>query len=136
MTSDAVRLAAAARSFEGVPFRLHGRDPVTGLDCVGLVAASLSKIGRPASPPNGYSLRRCDPAPLLSHAQLAGFRQCEGDMLEGDLILVRPSPGQFHLLLAVSGVEFAHAHAGIGRVAIAPRPGSWPQIRQWRLAED
>ena len=136
MTGIAERLAAAARTLEGTPFRLHGRDPATGLDCVGLVVSSLTMIGRDISAPNGYSLRRCDPAPFLSHAQLVGLRECAGPVLTGHVVLVRPSPGQFHLLVAVSAHDFAHAHAGIGRVVIAPRPENWPIIRQWQLADD
>ena len=50
-------LAAAAESLVGTRFRLHGRDPDTGLDCVGLLAASLAAIGRAAPLPNGYRLR-------------------------------------------------------------------------------
>ncbi len=34
-------LAAAALNLIGTPFRLHGRDPATGLDCVGLVAEAM-----------------------------------------------------------------------------------------------
>ena len=34
-------IAAAARALVGVPFRLQGRDPALGLDCVGLVGAAL-----------------------------------------------------------------------------------------------
>ncbi len=136
MISDAELLAAAARTLEGSAFRLHGRDPATGLDCVGLIAASLGLIGRDICVPNGYSLRRCDPAPFLSHAQLAGFREWEGSPSAGDVVLVRPSAGQFHLLLAVSANKFAHAHAGVGRVVITDRPQNWPTVRQWRLSDD
>ena len=39
-------LAEAALGLLGVPFRLHGRDPATGLDCVGLVAEALRRAGR------------------------------------------------------------------------------------------
>lgn len=136
MISENERLAAAACSLAGVPFRLHGRDPATGLDCVGLVAACLTLIGRKVAPPNGYSLRRCDPAPLISHAGLAGLVEEAGPLQPGDVALVRPAPGQFHLLIAVSDDQFAHAHAGIGRVVVAPRPENWPIIRHWRLADD
>ena len=38
-------IAAAARALVGVPFRLQGRDPVLGLDCVGLVGAAMRAAG-------------------------------------------------------------------------------------------
>ena len=34
-------LATAAEQLIGIPFRLHGRNPETGLDCVGVVAAAV-----------------------------------------------------------------------------------------------
>ena len=40
-------LACAAESYIGARFRLHGRDPVTGFDCLGLVLVAMRDIGRP-----------------------------------------------------------------------------------------
>ena len=40
-------LALAAESYVGASFRLHGRDPITGFDCLGLVLVALAEIGRP-----------------------------------------------------------------------------------------
>jgi hypothetical protein len=55
MTGD--ELAAQARALVGAPFRLHGRDPETGLDCLGVLAAALAACGISARLPNGYVLR-------------------------------------------------------------------------------
>ena len=38
-------IIAAARAAIGARFRLHGRDPATGLDCVGLVACAAPRAG-------------------------------------------------------------------------------------------
>ena len=38
-------LARAAAGCLGVRFRLHGRDPATGLDCLGLLGAALVATG-------------------------------------------------------------------------------------------
>ena len=40
-------LAHAAEGFVGASFRLHGRDPIIGLDCVGLVLLAMAEIGQP-----------------------------------------------------------------------------------------
>ena len=56
------RVEAAARALVGVRFRLHGRDAVHGLDCVGLVALAT---GRAA--PTGYGWRSGDEG---------GWRRC------------------------------------------------------------
>ena len=50
-------LARAALGLKGAPFRLHGRDPATGLDCIGLFAVAMARAGRPVALPNGYALR-------------------------------------------------------------------------------
>jgi cell wall-associated NlpC family hydrolase len=51
------RVAAAALALVGTPFRLHGRDPLTGLDCVGLAACALTMAGLTTQPPRRYALR-------------------------------------------------------------------------------
>ncbi len=37
--------------FRGVPWRLGGRDPATGLDCLGFALAALGRLGRPGEDP-------------------------------------------------------------------------------------
>ena len=53
-------LALAAESYVGASFRLHGRDPITGFDCLGLVLVALAEIGRPVRVPLRYALRNLD----------------------------------------------------------------------------
>ena len=47
-----------ARAAIGARFRLHGRDPESGLDCVGLAGHALGITGLPS----GYALRGRDRA--------------------------------------------------------------------------
>jgi cell wall-associated NlpC family hydrolase len=126
-------LATAAERLIGAPFRLHGRDPVRGLDCVGLVAIALTAIGRPAPVPAGYRLRRARIERILGAAAVVGLAQAEGAIEPGDVLLVRPGPGQHHLVVAAQGGGFIHAHAGLGRVVMTPPPLTWPVARHWRL---
>ena len=102
-----VRLAAAAEALVGAPFRLHGRDPATGLDCVGVVTAALSAIGRQAKEPQGYGLRNRSIARLLALAEVNGFAETCEPIAVGDLLLVRPGPAQHHLLLATGRNRFS-----------------------------
>ena len=127
-------LAAAAERFVGVPFRLHGRCPERGLDCVGLVAAALAAIGRKAIAPAGYRLRQTDVGRWLAAAVEAGLVESAGEIEPGDVLLVRPGPAQHHLLIAGREGGFVHAHAGLGRVVITPTPLPWAEERCWRLA--
>lgn len=126
--------ALAARSLIGTPFRLHGRDPASGLDCVGLVHAALTAIGREPPTPGRYALRNLQVAGLLSLLPHAGFVAAEADILVGDLVIVKPAPAQFHLAIAGSRTSFIHAHAAIGRVVESPAPLPWPVAGHWRLA--
>lgn len=123
------RLGPAALAFVGVPFRLHGRDPVHGLDCVGLVAAAMAAQGLNPVAPNGYRLRIGDIGPWLSAAAASQLREVDQG---GDIALALVAPLQPHLLIMADG-GFVHAHAGLGRVTFAPGPVPWPILRRWRV---
>lgn len=129
-----VQLADAAETLVGAPFRLHGRDRATGLDCLGVVAVSLAACGRTPSVPTGYGLHVRAIDRFLAAADAAGLRQTEEAVEPGDVVLVRPAPGQHHLLVARDGWTFIHAHAGLRRVVAMPGPLPWPVLRRWRLA--
>ena len=134
MTSDGERFARAAERFLGTPFRLNGRDPVAGLDCIGLVDASLRAIGRTPVSPAGYRLRNKSADPWLQHAEQSGFRPASGARTVGDLLLISPGPGQHHLVIVENDTKVIHAHAGLRRVvrhsiAFPARP-----LAHWRLA--
>jgi cell wall-associated NlpC family hydrolase len=124
-------LAAAAEQLLGVRFRLHGRDPGTGLDCIGVLAAALAAIGRPALLPTGYALRSRTLPSLEPIVAACGFAACEGAVLPGDVLMLRTGPCQHHLAIAVRG-GFVHAHAGLRRVVIAPSLDE-PVVGRWRL---
>ncbi len=129
-----VDLAAAAEALVGAPFRLNGRDPAAGLDCMGVVAAAIRACGHEVREPDGYGLRNRSVAPLLDLAAANGLAEVEGPIAPGDVLLVRPGPGQHHLLVAAGSDRFVHAHAGLRRVVAQPGPLPWPTLRHWRLA--
>ncbi|HMO68144.1 MAG TPA: NlpC/P60 family protein [Novosphingobium sp.] len=127
-------LARAGRGLEGTPFRLHGRDPATGLDCIGLFAAAMARAGRAVSVPNGYALRARHLPELSRLAAAAGFSPVsDGQALPGDVCMVRPGPVQFHLAIALADGLFVHAHAGLGKVVVTPLSPDWPVVGHWRL---
>lgn len=125
-------LATAAEQLAGVPFRLHGRDPSSGLDCVGVVSEAFAVCGRRIEEPRDYGLRNRSIGRWLEFADAAGLEPtCTA--APGDVLLVRPGPAQHHLLVALGGDRFVHAHAGLRRVVIQPGPPPWPVERRWRL---
>jgi cell wall-associated NlpC family hydrolase len=121
-------VALAAQELVGTRFRLHGRDPATGLDCVGLVAAAIG-----CDAPLAYRLRNRDISDALAFAPAAGLDGADGAIKPGDLLLVRSGPAQHHLLIADMRGGFIHAHAGLRRVVAMPGPLPWPIERHWRL---
>lgn len=123
--------ADAALQLVGVPFRLHGREPESGLDCVGVVAEALCRAGRAVCVPEGYSLRAASAAQFFGCAEQSGLTRVATD---GDVLLCMVNPIQPHLVIAVPG-GFVHAHASLGRVTFMPPPLDWPVIAQWRLAQ-
>ena len=128
------QLAGAAQALVGTPFRMHGRDPATGLDCIGVLAASLAACGRQAALPNGYALRNRRLPELGRFAADCGLVAITDQVSTGDVLLVQAGPGQFHLLVAADNGGFIHAHAGLRRVVRSAAPLDWPVIAHWRLA--
>jgi len=128
--------AAAAESLVGTPFRFRGREPHSGLDCVGLVIAALQRIGSAAPPVPPYAMRQRDFAAQITTVAAAGFESVHDAVRPGDLLLLQAGPAQVHLAIAGRGGGVIHAHAGLGRVVITPPPCPLPIERHWRLRED
>ncbi|NCP13757.1 MAG: C40 family peptidase [Sphingomonadales bacterium] len=132
MTATGETLAEAARALIGCPFRLHGRDPATGLDCVGLVSAVLQANGARPAPPSGYALRNLDIAQWLPSARESGLVLSIGPIRAGDVLLIALGHYQHHLAIAADPLCVVHAHAGLRRVVLQPRDPAWQIDVKWR----
>lgn len=126
-------IARAAEGLVGTAYRLHGRTPATGLDCLGLASATFAAAGRHLPLPTGYALRIRDLARLLPDLDRCGLLAVDGPVEPGDLLLTQVSPTQFHLLIAATEGRFVHAHAGIRQVVMQDGPLEWPIAHHWRL---
>lgn len=117
-----------------MPFRLHGRDPATGLDCVGLVAAAYAAAGhRPAALPDRYRLRGNDLKIVEAWLAASGLVDASGAVRAGDVLLCAMGFAQMHLMLL--GPDGAvHAHAGLGRVVLTPGAPPGTMIRRCRFS--
>lgn len=136
MVPPGEQLAAAAEALVGSRFRLHGRDPATGLDCVGVLAAALAAIGRSAPLPTAYHLRSRAIPNLSAVAQQCGLVPVESAAEPGDVLLARVGPCQFHVVIVAHGADFIHAHAGLKRVVIGPLGEDWRVTCHWRLSAE
>jgi cell wall-associated NlpC family hydrolase len=122
---------AAARGAAGVRFRLHGRDPAFGLDCVGLAALAARAAGFAGAIPADYALRGGDPSEMIDAAGLARIVDPES----GDLLLFSAGPAQFHLAVLVPG-GIVHADAMLRRVVERPGVPPWPLVAAWRFERE
>ncbi|MGN6277182.1 MAG: peptidoglycan endopeptidase [Sphingomonas sp.] len=122
---------AAARGAVGARFRVHGRAPEEGLDCVGLVAWALAAGGWRAEVPSGYRLRG-DPGRVAALVERFGLvRVAIGRA--GDVVLAASGPGQGHLAI-LTGDGVVHADAMLRRVVERPGAVPWPVIGFWRFS--
>ncbi|MFM6933417.1 MAG: hypothetical protein ACKOUT_14385 [Novosphingobium sp.] len=129
-----VELAKAAEALAGTPFRLHGRDPHVGLDCIGLIDCALAAIGSEAMFPNGYALRTGQWPGLDEIAAKRGFAAESGPVFPGDVMLLKPCASQMHFTIAgLRRGTWIEAHAGLRRVVITAISDRFPAIRRWRL---
>lgn len=128
------QLASEAAKLVGGPFRLHGRDPHSGLDCIGLLAAAMAAAGRPIVVPTGYPLRLNDLTRWLPDPQAWGFVATSLPFEAGDVVLTQPGPGQFHLAIAGPAQTWIHAHAGLRRVVSETEFRAGSILHHWRLS--
>lgn len=130
----ATAFAAAAEALAGTRFRLHGRDPATGLDCLGLIVAAMATSGRIVSLPGSFGLRRRGLGNADEVAAGLGLVAMTGPIVAGDVLLMLCSPVQPHLAVALAGGRVVHAHAGLGRVVVGPCDPAWTLARHWRFS--
>ena len=125
------RAFAAARMMVGVRFRPQGRDPATGLDCVGLVWEAYAAAGCMLRAPRDYPLRGWREERIVAALAAAGFGVVTDDR-DGDVALVELPAGQFHLGLT-GGDRMVHAHAGLRRVVETPLGAGFARATRWRF---
>ncbi|HEX7871854.1 MAG TPA: peptidoglycan endopeptidase [Sphingobium sp.] len=136
MSGVGERVRDVALSLLDVPFRLHGRSAETGVDCVGLALLCVREAGVVVPDPPAYRMRTGGMAAAPGWLRRAGFVPGEGGRWPGDLVIVRVSALQLHLVID-AGDSAVHAHAGLGRVVRSPWPegdaGGWTEVSRWRL---
>ena len=126
-------IASAAARLVGAKFRLHGRDPATGLDCVGVVASAFERAWIRLDLPQGYHLRNTSISGFLHMIEGSGLRAAGLPIRPGDVVMVMPGPAQHHLLVAESERSFIHAHASLRRVVRMTGALPWPIEVIWRF---
>ena len=127
------RLAAEALALVGSRFRLHGRDPASGLDCVGVLDIALERAGCPIRLPIDYTMRsRAADRPAQVADQL-GLLSANGLPVAGDILLLKVGPEQLHFVLCAGADAYVHAHAGLRRVVLSPALPDGEIVGHWRM---
>ncbi len=131
-------VAESALRLIGTPFRLHGRDPGTGLDCVGLVAICLGEAGCSVHLPTGYRLRNNNAKAWLQRVDLGVLEPVAEPQQPGDVALIAPSPAQLHLVVITEiergqPTEITHAHAQLRRVVRQTLAAPLAPIASWHV---
>lgn len=112
-----------ARSLVGVPFRAQGRNPLTGLDCVGVVLWCFAIPARFVR--RDYRLRGAHLGEIEAALSIWFNRTGSTRGRAGDVMLFVLSRDQNHLAINC-GHTFVHADASLRRVVETPIAGSWP----------
>jgi len=132
MPADA--FARAALDLVGTRFRLHGRDPATGLDCLGVIASALRASRRPCELPTGYRIRTADWPSAADWAARNGFAAARPPLAPGDVLITRSGPAQLHLaVVSPDALQVIEAHAGLAKVVCSPLPTRPAILHLWRL---
>lgn len=129
MTCDPEQIVRRARALVGVRFRPQGREPETGLDCVGLV---LEAFELPASR-RDYRLRGSHREEI--ERELAQYFVSVSAKMAGDVLLCEIAADQVHLAIECGG-SFIHADAGIRRIVDTPGRPRWPVVGIFRRISD
>jgi cell wall-associated NlpC family hydrolase len=129
MIRDTQDIIRRARSLVGSPFRPQGRDPQTGLDCVGLVLWVFQIEARPVRRDyrlSGEHLSELDKTLSNQFQRLPAAMKAAGDIL-----LCRVRHGQAHLAIECGG-SIIHADAKVRRVVERRGECAWPIIAAFR----
>lgn len=118
-----------ARACLGIPFRMQGRDPSSGLDCIGLAAFACGI----EPPPARYALRGGVLRDMLATIDASGLVRVPAAE-PGDVVMLQAGVQQFHLGVLVPG-GLVHADGRLGRVVERSGPLPWPVIAAWRVDE-
>ena len=112
-----------ARALIGCRFRPQGRDPQTGLDCIGLACAAYRVPTTEI--PFDYRLRGNHYGQLVNGLRPWFRRVAKAGGRAGDLVLLEVAPDQFHVAV-LTHAGFVHADARLRKVVEAPGTPIWP----------
>ena len=133
MNDRGAELASAPESLLDTPFKLHGRNAQSGVDCVGVLLIALRTLGIRIVEPPSYSLRNICVRRQVAAARYNELEEVSGPISLGDVLLLKISAVQFHLGIVSRGNTIVHAHAGLGRVVVSSLTDAYVIENHWRI---
>lgn len=112
----------AARKYLGVKWKHQGRNPESGLDCLGLVVQVAKDMGMTPHDPVDYT-KSPDGQRLL--AELNTQLNPVVDYDTGDILLIRMGTNPQHLAFVTESGGIIHSYANIRRVVEHPLDDEW-----------
>lgn len=136
-----MRLDEAARAYVGTPFRHQGRNPLIGLDCVGLLVCAAYDCGLAITDHDSTAYGR-DPAHGLLEArlELAFGPPVSGPLQPGDVVTIDFKGATRHVAIvaerAGGGLNLIHTNHSAQRVTEAILDERWRRriTRIYRVA--
>lgn len=125
MSTKGEQIAAAAEAMVGTPFRHQGRNPRSGVDCVGVVLCSVWSAGCELPDCFGYGpLPKADM--LLAELGKRARRVHRDDAQPGDVLVFAYKPElPMHFAVLVGAEHIVHAHGSTGRVIKHRLTNAW-----------
>ena len=131
MTATRAQVVAAARSWDGVPFRHLGRNR-HGIDCLGLAVLVCKDLGLSSYDLRAYP-RRPDHAAFLRHIREAGGIQIPVLAVRpADLLAMKSDRFPCHITIVTekNGILYIiHAYEPRGKVLEEPLTAEWQKQR-------
>jgi murein DD-endopeptidase / murein LD-carboxypeptidase len=131
MTDCEACAVTRARGLVGVRFRPQGRDPATGLDCVGVVLQVFEIPAERVRRDYRLTGNRANEIEAELSRYFEPVRRTESRA--GDVVLCSLRTGQLHLAVHC-GCSFVHADARARRVVEMPGAPQWRILGTYRFA--
>ena len=125
MSTKGEQIAAAAEAMVGTPFRHQGRNPRSGVDCVGVVLCSVWSAGLDITDCIGYGpLPKSDV--LLEELGKRARRVHRDDAQPGDVLIFQYKADlPIHFAVLVGSEHMVHAHSSTGKVVKHRLTNAW-----------
>ena len=117
-----------ARGLIGTRFRAQGRDPDSGVDCLGLAIVAYDLDGHTIR--RDYRLSGEHRRELTAGLERQFRRVAQSQARAGDLMLMRTAERHYHLAIRTDA-GFVHADVRRG-VVETPGAPSWPVVASYR----